>query len=88
MVGSLPLEGAVSLTGGLAVLLVNLTAPIDKAKSGFEAGEVAYDPHLRAICVVLARVQGVSLAPLGEVEDKAALSKIRSTDWFTLKLIE
>ena len=88
VVESLPLEGACSLTGGTAVLLVNLAVPVDKVKSIFEAGEVAYDPRLRAICLMLTKVQGVSMAPLGEVEDRVALSKIKNRDWFTMKLME
>ena len=88
VVESLPLEGALSLTGGTAVLLVNLALPVDKVRSSFEAGEVAYDPRLRAICLMLTKVQGVSMAPLGEVEDRVALSKIKNRDWFTMKLME
>ena len=86
MVGSLPLEGALSLKDDIAVLLVNLALPIDKAKNSFEEGEVAYDPRLRAICLTLKHLRGVSMAPLGEVENRAALSRVKNGDWFTMKL--
>ena len=88
VVDHLPLEGALSLKGDVAVLLVNLAVPIDKAKTNFEMGEVAYDPRLRAVCLALKRLRGVSMAPLGEVKDETALSGMKDGDWFIMKLAE
>ena len=86
VVSSLPLRGAMSRRGEVAVILVNLVAPADKTKSSFDAGEIAYDPRLRAICVTLSRTQGVSMAALGEIEDKGTLSVVRDRDWVELRL--
>jgi len=83
---SLPLEGAASLSGKMLVLLVNLTAPADKMKRIFEAGDLTYDPRMRALCVMTDRVHDLAMAHLGSVEDKSSLSSIRSSDWFVLKL--
>lgn len=83
---SLPLEGAASLSGRMLVLLINLTAPADKMKYNFEVGDLAYDPRMRALCVMTDRVHDLAMAHLGSVEDKSSLSSIRGSDWFVLKL--
>jgi len=76
VLGSLPLEGAVSVVGNVAIMLVNLTAPVDKVKDVFETGEIAYEPRQRALCIVLQRLEGTPMAPLGKVEDVTAISRI------------
>jgi hypothetical protein len=86
LVESLPLEGAASLSGKMLVLLVNLTAPADKMKRNFEAGDVAYDPRMRALCVMKDRVHDLAMAHLGVVEDMSSLSSVKSSDWFVLRL--
>ena len=83
---SLPLEGAASLSGKMLVLLVNLKAPTDKIKRNFDAGDLAYDPRTRALCVMTDRVHDLAMAHLGSIENRSSLSSIRSSDWFVLKL--
>lgn len=88
LVNSLPLEGVTKKEGSVIFGLLNIDAPFDKTKDDFQAGELAYDPRNRALCVFAEKREGLKMVPLGKVDDPDLLRDVRDRAWLRIGRIQ
>ncbi len=87
-VNSLPLQGATKREGPMILGLVNIDAPFDKTKEDFQAGELAYDPRSRALCVFAENGGMLKMVPLGKIDDPSLLRYVRDGAWLLVGRIQ
>lgn len=84
---SLPLEGNAHLLGkSIAYFETVVDSGIERARSEFKKGDVAFLPSSGSICFFMADSKpGKSMTPIGKISDNIeALNGVKSGDVFSL----